>query len=110
MPSREWRKCETCEWSGQQVDGDLPDDRVVCFHVRSVWPGFDDGDVPLYSIIRKNGWCSEWKSAEPETCGMCHWFRLFDGSSFKGICNHVTAGAHNYESRLGACDHFRRCE
>ena len=99
MPSRPWRKCETCEWFIEPW----------CTNVKITVSLNNSEDLERMGIIEENG-CSEWKSAEPETCGMCHWFRLFDGSSFKGICNHVTAGAHNYESRLGACDHFRRVE
>ena len=92
MPNRPWRKCETCEWFEKQQE-------------RCHLIAYTRGSDSFYP--GKNFWCSEWKSAEPETCAMCEWFFPF-GNEQKGACNHSMAQPRNYSRRSGACESFRR--
>ena len=88
MPSREFRKCETCEWSEERGA-----DTVRCRN-KTTRDDYTSAD----------SWCSEWKSAEPETCSMCHWFNE-DAES----CNHSIGAVHcDVTAAEGACEHLRR--
>lgn len=92
MPNREWRKCETCEWFEEQQERC----RLIAYTrgVDSFYPG-------------KDFWCSEWKSAEPETCGMCEWYI----NEILDRCLHadnINRKGFYVNSDFGACEHFRR--
>lgn len=90
MPNREWRKCETCEWFEEQQE-------------RCHLIAYTRGSDSFYP--GKNFWCSEWKSAEPETCGMCYWFDAGDEA-----CNHATGDSRGVDITTGACRNIRRAE
>ena len=104
--NREWRRCETCEWWVQRCR-----DSGNCHKHVTVLS--EDYDIKRLRVIvsetSPDHWCSEWKSAEPETCGDCEWYSGVKEVPWATCC---CTGSKEYDEDVnaphGACEYFRR--
>ena len=122
---RAWRRCETCEWWDggcfNQKTGIAQALDMIMIHLTIP----EELDHYRTMLNDPDGWCSEWKSDETETCGMCEWYVNDEGDGKHTCFNNAVnrfmfapgdddPGDYGYNRRAviapdaGACEYFSR--